>query len=168
MRKKHKTAFKVLALVLGLFAVTGCTANFCSVNDKAHILYNYDAGLSYDEAGQPIIKDDVLQFKNEAVTKQMASIAKNYDVPSKTFFVALDEKVKELAMDAYTKDANKVADLTTEEILKQYGYLKFAGQKENKKGKMIDTLWVNWDNMVEQIKKEIPMSDHPSKDFIAQ
>ena len=89
MRKKHKTAFKVLALVLGLFAVTGCTANFCSVNDKAHILYNYDAGLSYDEAGQPIIKDDVLQFKNEAVTKQMASIAKNYDVPSKTFFVAL-------------------------------------------------------------------------------
>lgn len=33
---------------------------------------------------------------------------------------------------------------------------------------MIDTLWVNWDNMVEQIKKEIPMSDHPSKDFIAQ
>lgn len=131
--KKHKTAFKVLALVLGLFAVTGCTANFCSVNDKAHILYNYDAGLSYDEAGQPIIKDDVLQFKNEAVTKQMTSIAKNYDVPSKTFFVALDEKVKELAMDAYTKDANKVADLTTEEILKQYGYLKFAGQKENKK-----------------------------------
>ena len=54
------------------------------------------------------------------------------------------------------------------EILKQYGYLKFAGQKENKKGKMIDTLWANWDNMVEQIKKEIPMSDHPSKDFIAQ
>lgn len=168
MRKKHKTAFKVLALVLGLFAVTGCTANFCSVNDKAHILYNYDAGLSYDEAGQPIIKDDVLQFKNEAVTKQMASIAKNYDVPSKTFFVALDEKVKELAMDAYTKDANKVAGLTAEEILKQYGYLKFAGQKENKKGKMVDTLWANWDNMVEQIKKEIPMSDHPSKDFIAQ
>lgn len=168
MKKKHKIAFKVLALVLGLFAITGCTANFCSVNDKAHILYNYDAGLAYDEEGNPVFKEEVLQFKNAAVTKQMANIAKNYDVPSKTFFVALDQKVDELTLQAYNSDSQKVEGLTHEQILKQYGYLKFAGQTQNKKGKDVDTLWANWDSMVEQIKKEIPAEDHPSKDFIAQ
>lgn len=168
MEKNRKTAFKIGALVLGVFALSGCTANFCSVNDQAHILYNYDSGLAYDEEGNAIVKDGVLQFKNEKVTKAIQNIGKNYDVPSQVFFVALDQKVEELATTAYAKSENYDASTPKDTILKEYGYLKFAGQAENKKGKLVDTLWANYDVMVEQIKNEIPASAHPSKDFIAQ
>ncbi len=171
MKKTHKTALKIAALVLGIFAFTGCTANFCSVNDKAHILYNYDPGLLYDENGDVVIKDNVIQFANEEITKQIETLGKNYDVPSVVFWKMLDEKVYELAKGTWYADENAPSEITEDSkdlILKHYGYLKYAGQAENRKGKLVDTLWVNWDNMVEEIRLETTEANYPSKDFVNQ
>ncbi len=181
MKKNSKSILKITAIIFGLSMITGCTANFCSVNDKAHMLYTYDSGLKYDESGNYIYEDittgegenatttRVLQFANPKITEEISKIGDSYDIPSPKFFKAIDDKTLELAKNAWQeKNDEKEKDFTNKEILEQYGYLKFAGQVINKKGKAVDTLWVNWDKMVEEIKVEVGLDYVPGKDFITQ
>lgn len=181
MKKNSKSILKIAFIIFGLSMITGCTANFCSVNDKAHMMYTYDSGLKYDETGNYVYEDvvtgegenavttKVLQFANSKITEQISKIGESYDIPSAKFFKAIDDKTLELARDAWTTNAvESQKNFTDKEILEQYGYLKFAGQQENKKGKLVDTLWVNWDKMVEEIKDEIGLAYVPGKDFISQ
>ena len=53
MKKSTKFGLGASLLLLGTVALSGCTASFCSVDDKAHILYMYDFGVSeyYNDAG---------------------------------------------------------------------------------------------------------------------
>ncbi len=46
MKRKAKLALGGIALLLGAVALSGCTANFCTVTDKAHILYAFDYGVT--------------------------------------------------------------------------------------------------------------------------
>ena len=46
MKKITKLGIGGLGLLLGAMVLTGCTASFCSTNDKAHIMYMYDYGVS--------------------------------------------------------------------------------------------------------------------------
>ena len=46
MKRKTKLALGGIALLLGTVILSGCTANFCTVTDKAHILYAYDYGVT--------------------------------------------------------------------------------------------------------------------------
>ena len=46
MKRKTKIAFGGLALLLGAVVLSGCTASFCTVTDKAHILYAFDYGVT--------------------------------------------------------------------------------------------------------------------------
>lgn len=179
MKKSSKSILKLAAVIFGLFAFTGCTANFCTVNDQAHMLYNYDSGLKYDENGDVVyvevtngegeeaVTTKVLQFANEEITKQISKIGENFDIPSVEFWKKIDEKTLALATAKASED-NYVEEEGKPTILEKYGYLKFAGQKPNKKGKMVDTLFANWDKMVEEIKTEIDLKYVPGKDFIAQ
>ena len=53
MKKRTKLGIGGLGLLLGAMVLTGCTANFCSTNDKAHIMYMFDYGVSeyHNDAG---------------------------------------------------------------------------------------------------------------------
>lgn len=51
MKRKTKLALGGIALLLGSVILTGCTANFCTVTDKAHILYAIDYGVTNYVAG---------------------------------------------------------------------------------------------------------------------
>ncbi len=176
MKKTRKTVLKFIALVFALLTITGCTANFCSVNDQAHMLYMYDSGLKYDDDGNVVYETKVtgegenavevktLQFANPEITKQIAKIGESFDVPSVEFWKAIDTKVLALATAEWEKNGSK----TEEDKLKTYGYLKFAGTTINKKGKEVDTLWANWDKMIAEIKTEIDLKHVPGKDFINQ
>ncbi len=166
MKMKHKKFYKIMALILGVLTFTSCTANFCSVQDRAHILYQYDQGLLYDETGEAIINEGVIQFKSEEITKQIQSLSEKYDVPSINFWKAIDNKVLAMANEKY-----EIAYGTSGEkdvVLEKFGYLKFFGETVNKKGKTVDTLWANWDKMVDEIYSELSVQDYPSKDFITQ
>lgn len=46
MKRKTKIGLGLLLATLGVGALTGCTASFCSINDKAHMLYAYDNGVT--------------------------------------------------------------------------------------------------------------------------
>ena len=51
MKRKAKLTLGGIALLLGTVALSGCTASFCTVTDKAHILYAFDYGVTdYVEA----------------------------------------------------------------------------------------------------------------------
>ncbi|MFA7032183.1 MAG: membrane protein insertase YidC [Bacilli bacterium] len=46
MKKSLKFGLGGLALAAGIFALTSCTSSFCSITDKAHILYLFDYGVT--------------------------------------------------------------------------------------------------------------------------
>ena len=46
MKRKTKLALGGITLLLGTIILSGCTANYCTVTDKAHILYAYDYGVT--------------------------------------------------------------------------------------------------------------------------
>jgi len=46
MKKSLKIGLSGLALAAGVFILTSCTASFCSVTDKSHILYLFDYGVT--------------------------------------------------------------------------------------------------------------------------
>ena len=46
MKRKAKLTLGGIALLLGTVALSGCTASFCTVTDKAHILYAFDYGVT--------------------------------------------------------------------------------------------------------------------------
>lgn len=182
MKKAHKIALSLGAMVFTVFALSGCTANFCSEKDKAHILYAYDSGLAYDEKGNVTYDEEgVLQFKNPKVTTAVAKLGETYDLPSTTFWVNVDQKVYELAEVAWQEDHPETPVPTDkEEVLSAYGYLKYLGTTEvkDKKGNakidketgnpiMEEKLWTNWDQIVTELRQELPEADLPGKDFIA-
>ena len=51
MKRKTKFALGGLTLLLGAVVLSGCTASFCTVTDKAHILYAFDYGVTNYVAG---------------------------------------------------------------------------------------------------------------------
>ena len=46
MKRKTKLVLGGITLLLGAVVLSGCTASFCSVTDKAHILYAFDYGIT--------------------------------------------------------------------------------------------------------------------------
>ena len=46
MKKTTKLALGGITLLLGAIVLSGCTASFCTVTDKAHILYAFDYGVT--------------------------------------------------------------------------------------------------------------------------
>ena len=159
MNKKAKTLLKFGAICFGvLMFSTSCSANFCTVNDQAHILYKYDSGLSYTEEGNvQYTEDGKLMFTNSAITSMVSELGGQYGVPSYVFFKALDDKTYSAALDLATSEGH--SDYTKEEVLYHYGYVRYAGVTTNKTGKEVDTLFANFDAWVAEINSTLPASD---------
>ena len=51
MKRKAKLILGGFSLLLGAVVLSSCTASFCSVTDKAHMLYAYDYGVTDYRAG---------------------------------------------------------------------------------------------------------------------
>ena len=166
MNKGLKNLLKVGAVAFGVLVFsTSCSANFCSVNDQAHILYQYDSGLAYDAEGKVQYGEDgALVFANSEITTIVKEIGATHGLSSARFFVELDNKTYEAALAAAT--SNNHSEYTKEEVLYHYGYLRYAGQTENKKGEKVDTLFANFDAWVKEINSTLPASDVVSNDFI--
>lgn len=68
MKRSTKLTLGSVGLLLSIFTVSGCTANFCSEYDKARILYAYDPGVSTYIDG-----DELQKFKDyDALHRQLA------------------------------------------------------------------------------------------------
>ena len=149
MKKRTKLTIAGITVLAGALLLTGCTASFCSDNDKAHILYALDYGVSdyYDAEHKPEDAKQVFEgntniyYVINVPTDAGSGIGKTNTgaatagiaIPDNEYFVAMDKLVLTKAL----KAENPSVDLTTVtyaealHALDRFGYLKYAG----------DTLW---------------------------
>lgn len=135
MKKSTKLGIGGLTLLLGAVVLTGCTQSFCSTNDKAHIMYMYDYGVSeyYNENSAEGDRELVRGFDNLYVkanrpTDKQSGIgatengkeAQYLVKPSDKFFVELDTVVLQHAVVAYYNDKNNTSISKFEDVPATY------------------------------------------------
>ena len=182
MKKRTKLSIVGVGILAGALLLSGCTASFCSNNDKAHILYALDYGVcdyyktATDEDGnalKPVFEGNTnIYYKVNVPTNEASGIGKanadatkaGLETPTPDYFVKMDQLVLEKAL----KSANiPTASAKYEDLLQaldKYGYLKFAGE---------ESLWQNWDALNADIRamasvpgSGIVLDDLPSNDYI--
>ena len=179
MKKRTKFTIAGLTLLAGALLLTGCTASFCSDNDKAHILYAFDYGVcdysaTAGEGSVAVFEGNTnVYYTIKVPTVNSSGIGKaNNDAtkaglptPTNAYFVKMDQLVLEKAL----KANNASVDLTTVgydeviEALDKYGYLKYSGEK----------LWDNWIDLNNELKtlsqetgSGIILDDLPTTDWL--
>ena len=136
MKKSVKIGLGGLVLLMGTMLISGCTASFCTLDDKAHMLYMFDPGVTvytYQEK-RTITNDDgtttdVLNTQltsigsvqvegvyyyvdleaNTYLKKIRDSVVKSgLDFPSDNYWAALDRLVLENATSQDDEKPNKI------------------------------------------------------------
>ena len=183
MKKRTKFTIAGLTLLAGALLLTGCTASFCSNNDKAHILYAYDFGVTEyfaaDDAEKPSDAIPVFEgntnvyYTVNVPTAKGSGIGKtNQDakkaglaIPTDNYFIMMDQLVLENALQK-TTGSNNFTTITYSDVLvalDTYGYEKYAGEN----------LWDNWYAFNNQLKvlsqdatSDIGLDDLPTNDWM--
>ena len=181
MKKRTKLTIFGISVLAGTLLLSGCTASFCSVRDKANILYAFDYGVSdyYDhevENSQPVFEGNSnVYYVINVPTSTSSGIGKvnsdaekaHLQIPSNNYFVKMDQLVLKTAL----RKVNSNIDFTTvtfdETIsaLDSFGYLKYDGTK----------LWDGWFDLNKQLKNMaadpetngISIDDLPTNDYMA-
>ena len=145
MKTRTKLTLAGISILAGAILLSGCTASFCSVDDKAHILYAYDYGVSdyYDHdvtnaetgvtAYQVFAGNTNIYYTINRPTNTGSGIGKtdkdasnaNIQIPSDNYFVKMDQLVLENALTKMGKSAAEFDSVTYEECLSaldQFGY----------------------------------------------
>jgi len=192
MKKRVKLGLGAIALLGSALVLTGCTNSFCSKEDKAHILYAFDFGVSeYHEASEAeslkaagknvcnvpgydnIVA--VVSFDNANYLRQIFANAAKQNIVSPTldYYFEFDNKVLDIVTEAAGVEKSTVtaAQLTgngtNTGILDEYGDLKFY--VKNTESKQLDKIWVRWndiDNMVRTSGRISDINECPTTDYI--
>lgn len=212
MKKSTKTILVGALFGVGVLLLSSCTASFCSTEDQANLLYPYEQGITtyvssleevpeeYRSSAKQVFENNPNVYAYTPITEQgeygatgadflstsVISQAKRsgYPIPSQTFFEAIDQKVVEIAVDAYIEDHPDLGltreTITAEDVsayhadgtlqdpedsaLRQFGYLKFLGPDDNA------TLWAYYDAWLEEFRAStepgLGYYNCPNSDFI--
>ena len=182
MKKRTKLSILGVSVLAGALLLTGCTASFCSSDDKAHILYALDYGVcDYYAADDPNLPEGAIKvfdsnpniyYVIKTPTDAASGIGKaNADaekaglqIPTNNYFVKMDEIVLLdcLSMQNVNKDTATYEDLL--KALDNYGYTKFGG----------DFLWERFDLLTNHIRglagipgSGVTLDDIPTNDYLA-
>lgn len=195
MKKGTKIGIGIASLLLGVVALSGCTNSFCTVVDKAHILYAIDHGVSnyYDTKEEAIaqIPEGVADYtwrvgqvegtnlwyyasfdncKNLQKVVNTAS-KNNFSAPSLTYYVELDNVALKHAadnanVDLSTLTAEQVGSASQDGLLREFGYLKFYGTAEKEKNRLFE----NWEKYNNEVRTSVWGAAHidecPNKDYV--
>ena len=181
MKKRTRLTIFGISVLAGTLLLSGCTASFCSVRDKANILYAFDYGVCdyYDhevDNSQPVFEGNSnVYYVINVPTSTSSGIGKvnsdaekaHLQIPSNNYFVKMDQLVLKTAL----RKVNSNIDFTTvtfdETIsaLDSFGYLKYDGTK----------LWDGWFDLNKQLKNMaadpetngISIDDLPTNDYMA-
>lgn len=138
---KHKKLLAGLGLGFGVLLLTGCTANFCSADDKAAMAYPYDQGATVylsaaeynalktetDEDGNPTTTARIIQ-QEEAWSAQAEALG--IGMPS-IAGQALDgnTEIYKYIPFAYTAESDAAIDVREGAILGKYTITQLTAQK---------------------------------------
>lgn len=149
MSKKSNKLLKFGLLTIGVFLLSSCTANFCTTEDQARIMYIYEGGDANDET---------IEYEYNPQLEKIIESAQSqgFSIPSLDFFVEIDNKVLNQAKEV--AGAIYVAEHTDREILKNYGYVKFFGADGN--------LWGNYTQWINEINFDLGVEHTPDRDFL--
>lgn len=138
MKRSAKIGLGAAALFMAATFLTGCTASFCNVNDKAHMLFMFDPGVTiYTNSETRVVDDETVNNKqlvidgvvvngiytytNFDANKSLNEIKATTDksglrFPSMDYWAAFDQIVLEEAFKASNKSIDsikKAEDITT-------------------------------------------------------
>jgi len=147
MNKKTKRWLKIAGLAAFVFILSGCTANFCSPEDQARIMYVQENGDSDRTNATYDFNDNLTKIIDKAESAGIAT-------PSEDYWEAIDTRVLAAAT---TRAGAQAGSLTDEEILTQFGYVKFLGGSNE--------LWANWDAWTNELKLMLGVEATPDSDF---
>ena len=179
MKKRTKLSILGIGVLAGALLLSGCTASFCSSDDKAHILYALDYGIcdyysaedKPEGAVQVFDTNPNLYYVVKVPTDAASGIGKtNADAqkaglktPTNNYFIKMDQIVLLdcLSMQNVDKDTATYEDLL--KALDNYGYTKFGG----------DFLWERYDLLNNHITglasipgSGVTIDDLPTNDYI--
>lgn len=144
MKKRFKLGLGIAALAAGAMLLGGCTGSFCSKEDKGHILYAMDSGVTkyYDatdsgkpESAKPVEGFDNLYYtaslSNSTNLKTVVDTAKSkiaIQVPTLKYFMCFDDAVLNIVVDetmsnldyvnnTLLKDVTSVEKITSKETI---------------------------------------------------
>ena len=180
MKKRTKLSILGIGVLAGALLLSGCTASFCSSDDKAHILYALDYGICdyYSAEDKPegavqlFDTNPNLYYVVKVPTDAASGIGKtNADAqkaglktPTNNYFIKMDQIVLLdcLSMQNVDKDTATYEDLL--KALDNYGYTKFGG----------DFLWERFDLLINHITglasipgSGVTIDDLPTNDYLA-
>ncbi len=147
MNKQTKRWLSIAGLAGFVFILSGCTANFCSPEDQARIMYVTETGDA-DKTTVDYEYNDTLA--GIVATAEDQGIA----VPSDDYWKAIDAEVLAAAT---VKAGSAASSLTDAEILEDYGYVKFLGGSNE--------LWTNWNTWTNELKLTLGVEQTPDADF---
>ena len=147
MNKKIKRGLSILGLLFVAFVISGCTANFCTVEDQARMMYVYESGDTQKDNAQYDFNENLLSIIDAAEKQGIAT-------PSILYWEKIDERVLILSQQVATLKGQTLSD---QEALNAYGYNKFLGSS----GEM----WSNWTTWNNELKMEIGIEQVPDADF---
>lgn len=177
MKKKSKLITGGLSLVLGAILLGGCTKSFCTVDDQAHIMYMFDYGVTeyygsnvegstqlFEDNNQIYVKyTDLSKMSDKSGigAANAAAASTGAPIPSIEYWKAVDAVVLDKALEK--KGITDKTTLNCKDIidsLDEYGYLKFAGTTDD------NSLFANFDSIVDAASKLVSYDDCPSEDYI--
>ena len=186
MKKRTKLSILGISVLAGTLLLAGCTASFCSDDDKAHILYALDYGVCdyYSAEDRPkdaegnLLGEQVfdtnpnLYYVVKVPTDAASGIGKSkadaekagLKTPTNNYYIKMDQLVLRNSLE---KQNVSVDTATYDDLLKaldNYGYLKYAGE----------SLWAGYDLLNNQIRElaatpgnGVTLDDLPTNDFIS-
>jgi len=175
LEKSTKRILTFGGLLLSVLLISACTANFCSNNDKANIMYTYEKGISVYEdngaggvavfAGNTTLTRRVT-LENSPLLKEVVDGAEEgaINVPTDAYFVGIDQEVLELSLQSefgLSVDYTSITAAQANAALEEYGYLKFTGYSEGK------NLFEYWDLWTAELKLSLGVEQCPNSDFTA-
>ncbi|MFA5442257.1 MAG: membrane protein insertase YidC [Bacilli bacterium] len=173
MKKSTKRILTFGGLFMAVVLISGCTASFCSNNDRANILYTYEKGISIYEdnstegaevfTGNETLKRRVT-YDNSPLLREVVAdaVSKSINIPTDAYFVEIDQKILETALVSQYGASVDFVDINAEEAnlaLTSFGYLKFTGATEE------NNLFETWDAWTAEIRLSLGAEQVPNQDF---
>ena len=181
MKKRTKLSILGISVLAGALLLSGCTKSFCSSDDRAHILYALDYGVTdYYSADDPNLPEGALKvfdfnpnlyYVVKTPTDASSGIGKaNADAekaglktPTTNFYLKMDQIVLINALGNQNISADTATYNDLLKSLDNYGYLKFGG----------NYLWENYDLLIDHMRglandptSGIVYDDLPTNDYI--
>lgn len=166
MKKHNSRIFKILGLLLCVFALSGCTKPLSTVQDKCSVMMaqeDYDQGETYGHYGEKSGTYAINEYALEA----------GYLIPSEDFNTFMEGKIVAYIAELKnfeTTDGTKPYAEQTDKYLRAIAT--FGGTKTTIKDSTLldyskNELWVNYDNWLSQARYELGVDKCPDNSYVA-